>query len=273
MLAGKNESGKTNILKALDTYYNDSFSDEDVPTRDVELNPTIIMDFSILGSYFNKKLNRTWLEENAEYTYTIERSKNIKDKFSGRLYDEIKKNIKNEIINDTSDEIKTIIEEIQELVNPDNKLEEKDINKLLFEIYTSFILDGRDEENIIKECVVSQFKITSITEPEIEKKITKLAQTITESQLFKDISSIFDIMVPEFKFFDNFDDMLPDEISISDLKADDFKTKHRGFINLLAYLNVTLEEFSKEMEEISRRPQTKLDKYSDNITLYINKKS
>lgn len=43
------------------------------------------MDFSILGSYFNKKLNRTWLEENAEYTYTIERSKNIKDKFSGRL--------------------------------------------------------------------------------------------------------------------------------------------------------------------------------------------
>lgn len=85
MLAGKNESGKTNILKALDTYYNDSFSDEDVPTRDVELNPTIIMDFSILGSYFNKKLNRTWLEENAEYTYTIERSKNIKDKFSGRL--------------------------------------------------------------------------------------------------------------------------------------------------------------------------------------------
>lgn len=267
VLAGKNESGKTNILKALDTYYNDSFSVEDVPTRDVELNPTIIMDFSILGSYFNKKLNRTWLEENAEYTYTIERSKNIKDKFSGRLYDEIKKNIKNEIINDTSDEIKTIIEEIQELVNPDNKLEEKDINKLLFEIYTSFILDGRDEENIIKECVVSQFKITSITEPEIEKKITKLAQTITESQLFKDISSIFDIMVPEFKFFDNFDDMLPDEISISDLKADDFKTKHRGFINLLAYLNVTLEEFSKEMEEISRRPQTKLDKYSDNITL------
>lgn len=98
VLAGKNESGKTNILKALDTYYNDSFSDEDVPTRDVELNPTIIMDFSILGSYFNKKLNRTWLEENAEYTYTIERSKNIKDKFSGRLYDEIKKNIKNELL-------------------------------------------------------------------------------------------------------------------------------------------------------------------------------
>lgn len=73
--------------------------------------------------------------------------------------------------------------------------------------------------------------------------------------------------MPEFKFFDNFDDMLPDEISITDLKKPDFKIKNRGFINLLAFLNVTLEDFTKEMEEISRRPQTKLDKYSDNITL------
>ena len=72
--------------------------------------------------------------------------------------------------------------------------------------------------------------------------------------------------MPEFKFFDNFDDMLPDEISITDLKKPDFKIKNRGFINLLAFLNVTLEDFTKEMEEISRRPQTKLDKYSDNIT-------
>lgn len=99
VLAGKNESGKTNILKALDTYYKDDFSVEDVPTKDSELNPTIIVDFSIPGSYFNNCIGREWLVNENEYTYSIERSKNIKDKFSGRLFDEISRNTKLEIEN------------------------------------------------------------------------------------------------------------------------------------------------------------------------------
>lgn len=85
VLAGKNESGKTNIIKALYTYYNDSFEDEDIPTKDMDLNPTIIIEFSILGDYFNRKIGYTWLEDEKEYTYTIERSKNIKDKISGKI--------------------------------------------------------------------------------------------------------------------------------------------------------------------------------------------
>ena len=61
VLAGKNESGKTNVLKALDTYYNDSFTEEDVPTKEITLNPTISVDFSILGKDFNNKFKKNWL--------------------------------------------------------------------------------------------------------------------------------------------------------------------------------------------------------------------
>lgn len=267
VLAGKNESGKTNIIKALNTYYNDSFEDEDIPTKDMELNPTIIIEFSILGDYFNRKLGYTLLEDEKEYTYTIERSKNIKDKITGRLYDEIQKGIKNEIRNGNNSEVRTIIETIQELVDPDNKLDDKEFLNLLFEIYSSFIFNSGEEKVIIKKYIMSQFKIISTIKPEIENKITQLTEAILKDKLFKDINNIFNIIMPEFKFFDNFDDMIPDEISITDLKKPDFKIKNRGFINLLAFLNVTLEDFTKEMEEISRRPQTKLDKYSDNITL------
>lgn len=267
VLAGKNESGKTNIIKALYTYYNDSFEDEDIPTKDMDLNPTIIIEFSILGDYFNRKIGYTWLEDEKEYTYTIERSKNIKDKISGRLYDEIQKGIKNEIKNGNNSEVRTIIETIQQLVAPENKLDDKDFLNLLFEIYSSFIFNSGEEKEVIKKYIITQFKIISTIKPEIESKITQLTEVILKDKLFKEIKNIFDIIMPEFKFFDNFDDMLPDEISITDLKKPDFKIKNRGFINLLAFLNVTLEDFTKEMEEISRRPQTKLDKYSDNITL------
>ena len=59
VLAGKNESGKTNVLKALDTYYNDSFTEEDVPTKEITLNPTISVDFSIPVSYTHLTLPTT----------------------------------------------------------------------------------------------------------------------------------------------------------------------------------------------------------------------
>lgn len=247
VLAGKNESGKTNIIKALYTYYNDSFEDEDILTKDMDLNPTIIIEFSILGDYFNRKIGYTWLEDEKEYTYTIERSKNIKDKISGRLYDEIQKGIKNEIKNENNSEVRTIIETIQQLVAPENKLDDKDFLNLLFEIYSSFIFNSGEEKEIIKKYIITQFKIISTIKPEIESKIAQLTEVISKDKLFKEIKNIVDIIMPEFKFFDNFDDMLPDEISITDLKKPDFKIKNRGFINLLAFLNVTLEDFTKEM--------------------------
>ena len=265
VLAGKNESGKTNILKALYAFYNDSFDDEDIPTKDAELNPTIIIEFSILGSYFNKKIGRTWLEDEKEYTYTIERSKKIIDNFSGRLYNEIEKNIKEEIKNIDITEIKTIIEKIQELVNPNKQLEEKEFENLLFEIYSSCILN--DKEKIIEDVIKSKFEITSKITSEISEMINQLKEILIKEDLFKDMDNILDIIIPEFKFFDNFDDMIPDEITISDLKEPDFKKKNRGFINLLAYFNCTLDEFLNEMQETSRKPQTKLDKYSNDITL------
>lgn len=266
VLAGKNESGKTNVLKALDTYYNDSFTEEDVPTKEITLNPTISVDFSILGKDFNNKFKKNWLEENVEYTYTIERSKKTKDVFSGRLYNEILKNIKAEIQSNNEDIIEQF-EEISNIIDENKTLKEEEFVKIIFEIFKESIMDYNNLEDIVEECIIDGFSIQNGLTDEIKANILDIVKIIKKSDLYISITKIFDIIMPEFKYFDNFDDMIPDEIDISELKEEDFKNKYRGFINLLAYLGVTLDEFSKEMQEVSRIPQTKLDKYSNNITL------
>ncbi len=266
VFAGKNESGKTNILKALETYYNDDFSQEDVPTKDENLNPTVSVDFSISGDYFNSMINRKWLDDGTEYSYTIEKSKEYKDSFSGRLIEEINKNLKLEIETDSMDLVRETIKNILSLTTPQQSLDEKDLNEIIYDIIRDMIFDNEDTENIIKNKLESRFGL-SLTEVDVSSKIVELAKILNKDKALDDLAQIYSIIMPEFKYFDNFNDMLPDEIDISELKEPSFKTKYRGFINLLAYLGVTLDDFTKDMSEKSRGPQTKLDKYSDNITL------
>lgn len=264
VLAGKNESGKTNILKALDTYYKDDFSVEDVPTKDSELNPTIIVDFSIPGSYFNNCIGREWLVNENEYTYSIERSKNIKDKFSGRLFDEISRNTKLEIEN-IKEEFVENLNKISSMLNIE--LDMQKATKEIFNIYIDSLLDVENLDSNTERRILSIFGIDGKIKPEIKPELNKIVAKIKATEIFEVISQICNIIIPEFKYFDNFDDMIPDEIDILELKKPDFEKKYRGVVNLLALFNKSIAEFAKEMEEISRAPQTKLDMYSKNITL------
>ena len=257
VLAGKNESGKTNILKALDTYYQDNFSKEDVPTRDLELNPTIFVEFSILGKYFNELTDKEWLDNDVEYSYCMVRSKNVKDKLSGRLCDEILKNIKIEIENYVYENFNSIE------ILLDCKIDMEKLKEEMFFMYKECILEGNSIEDCLDDFVCNVFD----SDNEIENKKKNIAVELKKFSLYKFVEKIYDVIIPEFKYFDNFDDMIPDEIDISELNDSEFIRKNRGFVNLLSYFKKTLPEFMKEMEEVSRTPQTKLDEYSDNITL------
>lgn len=271
VLAGKNESGKTNVLKALDAFYNDYFSEEDIPTKDANLNPTIIIDFSILGKYFNDKMNTNWLDDSMEYTYTIERSKNIKDIFSGRLIDEINKSIKEKLELCDTTEIEDCIMSISNRVDVNNSISIEKMKKLIFNIYAGLVFSDDDNIMIIGDRVKELFSISEDSKIDISDQIKEITDMVEQSDLFKQIIEIYNIIMPEFRYFDNFNDMIPDEIDISDLTDSKFRTNHRGFINLLAFFGISLEDFAKEMKEISRTPQTKLDKYSNTITMNYQK--
>ena len=50
VLAGKNESGKTNVLNAILTAYNDDFEDDDVPVSIQDADPTVKLSFKFNSS-------------------------------------------------------------------------------------------------------------------------------------------------------------------------------------------------------------------------------
>ena len=173
VLAGKNESGKTNILKALDTYYQDNFSKEDVPTRDLELNPTIFVEFSILGKYFNELTDKEWLDNDVEYSYCMVRSKNVKDKLSGRLCDEILKNIKIEIENYVYENFNSIE------ILLDCKIDMEKLKEEMFFMYKECILEGNSIEDCLDDFVCNVFD----SDNEIENKKKNIAVELKKFSL------------------------------------------------------------------------------------------
>ncbi len=262
VLAGKNESGKTNILHALETFYKDDFSKNDVPTKDGKLNPTIIVDFEVDGEYFNCKLKEDLLDAESTYTYTVERSKDYVDKFNGRIIDEVIKSI-TEREKPEIDKIKeTFTEEILEKYN--FQIDKINFNKEIIKIYKSFF-SSEDLSEELSVFIKEIFKVEKLNE-EMKTVSSEILQIVEQSDIYSMMKSVKKILIPEFKYFDNFNDMLPDEINLNEIENEEFTTKNRGFINLLGYFGKTLKEFQKEMNEVSRMPQTLLDSYSDNIT-------
>lgn len=262
VLAGKNESGKTNILHALETFYEDNFSKNDIPTKDGNLNPTIIVDFEVNGEYFNSKLKEDILDREFTYTYTIERSKNNVDIFSGRIIDEFIKNI-NEREKTEINQIKEVFTE-EILEKYDLQIDKINFNKEIGKIYKSFF-SSEDLSEELDIFIKEMFKVEKL-DKEIKDISSKILQIIEECDTYSIMESVKRILIPEFKYFDNFNDMLPDEINLNEIESEEFTIKNRGFINLLGYFGKTLKEFQKEMNEISRTPQTLLDSYSNNIT-------
>ena len=262
VLAGKNESGKTNILNALATFYNDDFSINDVPTNDATLNPTITLNLEIDGQYFNNRLEENMLEASSNYTYTVERSKNNTDVFSGRIIDEVIKNV-NEREKNEIEQIKELF--TQEILEKyDLQIDKINFNSKLNKIYKA-LFESYDISSEISTCIKEIFKIEKENQ-DMKSISTRISEIIEESDTYSLIENIKEILIPSFKYFDNFNDMIPDEINLNEIDNEEFVEKNRGFINLLGYFGKTLKEFKKEMGEVSRRPQILLDDYSNNIT-------
>ena len=99
----------------------------------------------------------------------------------------------------------------------------------------------------------------------IEKLVKIIEEKFKEQKEFIDDINNKNIF-SNFIYFSSFDDMLPDEIDYLELEKEEYRKNNKGFINLLNYLNISVEEFVKRMNEDVRNVQNYLRNLSTKMT-------
>ncbi|WP_340028480.1 AAA family ATPase [Paenibacillus sp. FSL H7-0940] len=201
VLAGKNESGKSNILKALDCFSKNTFDrDSDYPIDYISEYPEVIVHFELedndlqnikefftLNKNSSKKSNGVTITRTAEsnevinieiFNDTLEYIVTETDKATAAINKELRTRYKTNIEAMTSASLVVIIREINSLLTAINNLDNEQINKI------STILQDLD----------SYFDL------------------LTKIHNFS-VGAIFKETIPNFVYFSSFEDIIPDSIS------------------------------------------------------------
>lgn len=272
VIAGKNESGKTNILKALRDGIQDKFDNDCKPLGLDKTTPTLEMEFEYTGEYLNKIYSKKIFKNKQIYTLNIVRSMNVIDKISGGLIEEIKEYINKEIAK--------IVENDSEIINAFSNLksdiyfEGAEGKQYVIEYITFYFVNqlfyNGDKEDL-PFITDFQSKIEEDTDgnqiefENIEKLVNIIEEKFKEQKDFIDGINNKNIFC-DFVYFSSFDDMLPDEIDYLELEKEEYRKNNKGFINLLNYLNISVEEFLKKMKEDVRNIQNYLRNLSTKMT-------
>ena len=272
VIAGKNESGKTNILKALRDGIQDKFDDDCKPLGLDRTNPTLEMEFEFAGEYLNKIYSKKIFKNKEIYTLNIIRSMNVIDKVSGSLIEEIKEYINKEIAK--------IVENNSEIINDFSNLksdiyfEGADGKQYVIEYITFYFVNqlfyNGDKEDLpfvadLQSKIEEDADGNQIEFENIEKLVKIIEEKFKEQKEFIDDINNKNIF-SDFVYFSSFDDMLPDEIDYLELEKEEYRKNNKGFINLLNYLNISVEEFVKRMNEDVRNVQNYLRNLSTKMT-------
>lgn len=272
VIAGKNESGKTNILKALRDGIQDKFDDDCKPLGLDRTNPTLEMEFEFAGEYLNKIYSKKIFKNKEIYTLNIIRSMNVIDKVSGSLIEEIKEYINKEITK--------IVENNSEIINDFSNLksdiyfEGVDGKQYVIEYITFYFVNqlfyNGDKEDLpfvadLQSKIEEDADGNQIEFENIEKLVKIIEEKFKEQKEFIDDINNKNIF-SDFVYFSSFDDMLPDEIDYLELEKEEYRKNNKGFINLLNYLNISVEEFVKRMNEDVRNVQNYLRNLSTKMT-------
>ena len=272
VIAGKNESGKTNILKALRDGIQDKFDDDCKPLGLDRTNPTLEMEFEFAGEYLNKIYSKKIFKNKEIYTLNIIRSMNVIDKVSGSLIEEIKEYINKEIAK--------IVENNSEIINDFSNLKsdiyfegvdgkQYVIEYIIFYFVNQLFYNG-DKEDLpfvadLQSKIEEDADGNQIEFENIEKLVKIIEEKFKEQKEFIDDINNKNIF-SDFVYFSSFDDMLPDEIDYLELEKEEYRKNNKGFINLLNYLNISVEEFVKRMNEDVRNVQNYLRNLSTKMT-------
>lgn len=243
VLAGKNESGKTNVLNAILTAYNDDFEDDDIPVNIQDADPTVKLSFKFNSKYIEKKLGVS-LEEQKNYTMSLTRSKSTVDVFEGSIID---------YFVDLFTEQYNLEEKYQKYIKKDK------VKKLVTDL-------AGNEDNIIKN-LDNYFNISNAGDTEERSVIIEYIKEVIENV---EIREKINKLIPKIVYFDSFTDILPDELTKEQIQSATFEEDERAFMNLLYLLGISKQEFTKMIKGDERNQSREFKRISNEITNKYN---
>ena len=243
VLAGKNESGKTNVLNAILATYNDDFEDDDIPVNIQDADPTVKLSFKFNSKYIEKKLEVS-LEEQKNYTMVLTRSKSIVDVFEGSIID---------YFVDLFTEQYNLEEKYQKYIKKDK------IKKLVTDL-------AGNEENVIKD-IDNYFNISNIADSGEKSAIIEYIKKVIENVKIREK---INKLIPKIVYFDSFTDILPDELTKEQIQSATFEEDERAFMNLLYLLGISKQEFTKMIKGDERNQSREFKRISNEITNKYN---
>ena len=262
ILAGKNESGKTNILLALNRF-GTKFNDDDIPNfadkEDISITATFLLDDSEINSIEDEFETTSGITSNEIKVKTTP----IKDyEFSGELYDKLKTVIIDES-KEARDSFNQIVKEMKEsnesgnlpLVTVDN-LEMSTISQNSSQL-TSMQTQITQNPALYGPKTTLQHITSAI---DLIPKITSPAKKLTSLQ------EQFESIIPNFIYFNSFEDQLPSEIDLTEAItqcADEDKLSIvRDFVKLS---KLNLEELQNPDRQHRAKVTNKATKISSDI--------
>ena len=209
VLAGKNESGKSNILRALECFSKDEFSDSDYPQGlSDEHEPQVTVCF-IVNKEDLQHVHDLSIESNANFELIIIRSAVSEQRIYGSAYDILTK----EIYKILEDLKFSINDKVKNLLNFLGKSPNSAPKTLLT---NDSFLKSTKESITIARAEISNLGENRVTE--IEDLIQQIDLEIFEIQNMKseieECSNKLTSLIPNFILFDSFDDILSDYVTI-----------------------------------------------------------
>lgn len=203
ILAGKNESGKSNILKALKSFSNNEFKELDYSLKFNNTLPIVRVCYELTLDNLKDKFNLVNYTPNPQiYELIVERGAHIEQTISGSAYDAFYE----EMLNSKKYRFKRCVE-LLDHISKDNgynyDLSELEIDNELFE---NVIENHRDT---IKKDKLKSDKIKDFDTEIFNYKFFKALTEKFEEKLGEKI--------PRFILFDSFNDILPSEISLKEI--------------------------------------------------------
>ncbi|MGE8057048.1 ATP-dependent nuclease [Bacillus mycoides] len=248
VLAGKNESGKTNILRALNCFFNEDFSPDDYPENRESPDEIPTVEVGFRFGQKNLDLDSTQQSSKNFIDYKVKKSANgkLEDnsfdvlEFLGQFQSLELMQLFRNLVRNSILEIQPYIEEIPSLPEDIAIAFHSTEAKYIFENLFSILHKDRDNMVFVKETLSLTKKLgrftnrvkTSISKKyKLDKKPTELEDAIQEALLLLKQLEIFVFHVTNFYeirfkeplnsavpshciFFDSFEDVLPDSIHI-----------------------------------------------------------
>lgn len=212
ILAGKNESGKTSILEALEDFHQDNQIRDDAVPIGSEETPEVSVTFEISSSDIDEileKIGKPTVGKDTQVTFTKSHGENTYD-----LNNDSRKtlNIQN-VYFDTKKQIQDLIKAVEtKLKTAGSELSFPQFTKQKFSAY---------------KAEAEAFKAANPTVTDIEEEIVKIGevadQFYTQEKANTDFSEEFvKSHLPYFILFSSFDDKFPKAIPIAELETNEW---------------------------------------------------